>query len=126
VVTHSVGQVQVGELMATYCGKQTSTANHRGEPVYGVSQLLLARGGFAALLALDLPPAVRTAVDQALVYHRAADHSGGNYRVLTNLAAQLLATGAQRELPQLDEKLYFEVFAPPAAAPVARRSGRAR
>lgn len=54
------------------------------------------------------------------------EHSGGNYRVLTNLAAQLLATGAQRELPQLDEQLYFEVFAPPAAAPAARRAPRTR
>jgi type II secretory pathway predicted ATPase ExeA len=74
------------------------------------------------LLASAGNPALMTpAMKQTL-----CDHSGGNYRVLTNLAAQLLATGAQRELPQLDEKLYFEVFAQPAAAPVARRAGRAR
>jgi type II secretory pathway predicted ATPase ExeA len=74
------------------------------------------------LLASAGNPALMTpALKQTL-----CDHSGGNYRVLTNLAAQLLATGAQRELPQLDEKLYFEVFAQPAAAPVARRAGRAR
>jgi type II secretory pathway predicted ATPase ExeA len=74
------------------------------------------------LLASAGNPALMTpALKQTL-----CDHSGGNYRVLTNLAAQLLATGAQRELPQLDEKLYFEVFVPPAAAPVARRAGRAR
>ena len=35
-----------------------------------------------------------------------------NYRVLTTLANELLTTAAQRELPELDEKLYFEVFAP--------------
>jgi hypothetical protein len=34
----------------------------------------------------------------------------GNYRVLTNLAAELLAHAARRELTQLDEKLFFEVF----------------
>jgi general secretion pathway protein A len=74
------------------------------------------------LLATAGNPAMMTpALKQTL-----CDHSGGNYRVLTNLAAQLLATGAQRELPQLDEKLYFEVFAQPTTAPAARRAGRAR
>jgi type II secretory pathway predicted ATPase ExeA len=38
------------------------------------------------------------------------DHAVGNYRVLTNMAAELLATAAQRELTQLDEKLYLELF----------------
>ena len=55
------------------------------------------------------------------------DHCGGNFRVLTNLAAQMLAVGAQRELPQLDEKLYFEVFdARAASAPAKTRAARAR
>lgn len=44
-----------------------------------------------------------------------ADHAGGNYRTLTTLAGELLTVAAQRELSQLDEKLYFEVFAPPQA-----------
>ena len=39
-----------------------------------------------------------------------ADHAMGNYRVLTNLAAEILAHAAQRELTTLDEKLFFEVF----------------
>jgi len=43
------------------------------------------------------------------------DHAVGNYRVLTSMAAELLATAAQRELTQLDEKLYLEVFEPPAS-----------
>ena len=41
------------------------------------------------------------------------DHAAGNYRILTSLAAELLAVAAHRELPLLDEKLYLEVFAPP-------------
>lgn len=41
------------------------------------------------------------------------DHAAGNYRILTTLAAELLAAAAQRELPLLDEKLYLEIFAPP-------------
>jgi type II secretory pathway predicted ATPase ExeA len=42
-----------------------------------------------------------------------ADHAMGNYRALINMAADLLAAAAQRQLNQLDEKLYLEVFASP-------------
>jgi len=45
------------------------------------------------------------------------DHALGNYRVLTGMAADLLAAAAQQELTQLDEKLYLQVFATPAAKP---------
>jgi type II secretory pathway predicted ATPase ExeA len=42
------------------------------------------------------------------------DHAVGNYRVLTGMAGELLATAAQRELTQLDEKLFLEVFGAPS------------
>lgn len=42
-----------------------------------------------------------------------AEHAAGNYRVMMNLAEELLVTAAERELDKLDEKLFFEVFAPP-------------
>jgi type II secretory pathway predicted ATPase ExeA len=48
------------------------------------------------------------------------EHALGNYRVLTTMAGDLLAVAAQRELPQLDEKLYLEVFAPPRSAAPAK------
>jgi len=48
------------------------------------------------------------------------DHALGNYRVLTTMAAELLALAAQQELTQLDEKLYLEVFA--TAPPRSRKS----
>ena len=38
------------------------------------------------------------------------DHAAGNYRVLTTMSAQLLSAAVQRQVPLLDEKLYFEVF----------------
>ena len=41
------------------------------------------------------------------------EHAMGNYRVLCTMAGELLATAAQQERMQLDEKLYFECFAPP-------------
>ncbi len=46
-----------------------------------------------------------------------AEHAAGNLRILHGLAADLLAAGAQREVTQLDEKLYLEVFAPPTEKP---------
>jgi len=56
--------------------------------------------------------------------HTLCDHAAGNYRVLTTLAAELLAAAAQRNLPQLDEKLYLEVFAPPETATPRRTPPR--
>ena len=52
------------------------------------------------------------------------DHAAGNYRILTTLAAELLAAAAQRDLAQLDEKLYLEIFAQPEAPAPRRASAR--
>ena len=53
--------------------------------------------------------------------HTLCDHAAGSYRILTTMAAELLAAATQRELPQLDEKLCLEVFAQPEA-PAPRRT----
>ncbi|MHB0960749.1 MAG: ExeA family protein [Pirellulaceae bacterium] len=47
------------------------------------------------------------------------DHAAGNYRVLMTMGADLLAAGMAREMEQLDEKLYLELYQShrPAAAP---------
>jgi general secretion pathway protein A len=53
-----------------------------------------------------------------------ADHAAGNFRVLMNLADELLAVAADRELARLDEKLFLEVFTQtprPKAAPAKKR-----
>lgn len=49
------------------------------------------------------------------------DHAMGNYRLLTTMADNLLAVGAERELSELDEKLYFDVFAQDPANKPTRR-----
>jgi general secretion pathway protein A len=49
------------------------------------------------------------------------DHALGNYRAMTTIASNLLTVAAERDLRQLDEKLYFEVFAPEGRKP--RRAG---
>ena len=72
---------------------------------------LLAQAGNASLMTQQLR-------------HTLCDHAAGNYRILTTLAAEWLAVGAQREVAQLDEKLYLEVFAPPDCKPQRRVGSR--
>lgn len=57
------------------------------------------------------PHLMSTALKETLV-----DHSAGNLRILNNMAAELLATGARNEVSQLDEKLFLQLFSrqPPA------------
>lgn len=50
-----------------------------------------------------------------------ADHATGNYRVMTNLASELLSVAMDRDLPKLDEKLYLEVFQQAARAKPASK-----
>jgi len=39
-----------------------------------------------------------------------SEHAAGNYRLLMNMANELLLLAASREIPQVDEKLFFEAF----------------
>lgn len=41
------------------------------------------------------------------------EHAAGNYRIMTTMAGEVLATATMQERPQLDEQLYFECFAQP-------------
>ncbi len=45
------------------------------------------------------------------------EHALGNHRSLVVMADELLAHAARHELERLDEKLYFEVYNPPAVVP---------
>lgn len=65
---------------------------------------LLATAGNAGLMTQELKTVL-------------CDHAVGNYRVVTGMAGELLATAAQRELTQLDEKLFLEVFGAPSSRP---------
>ena len=62
---------------------------------------LLAAAGNSALMTTELKTTL-------------AEHSAGNYRVLMNLADELLCEAGERELAQLDETLFLDVFQPPA------------
>lgn len=72
IVTHSVGQLRVNGFLLSYHGHQHQTRNARGELVYAGSDLLVARGGYAELLALDLAREVRQAIEYARIFDTAA------------------------------------------------------
>lgn len=76
------------------------------EQLAGCLNHLLASAGNASLMTAELKATL-------------CDHAVGNYRVLTGMAAELLATAAQRELTLLDEKLFLELFGSPAARSTA-------
>lgn len=54
------------------------------------------------------------------------EHAAGNLRVLMTMADQLLAEGLKREVAQLDESLYLEVFSVPASTPPSAKRGKTR
>lgn len=70
--THSVGQVMINGVLLSYHGVQQHNRNPRGELVYGGSDLLVVRGNFDCLLALDLVESVKLAIQQAVQFDRAA------------------------------------------------------
>jgi type II secretory pathway predicted ATPase ExeA len=53
-----------------------------------------------------------------------ADHAQGNPRALMNIAGELLAVAAQREVRQIDEKLFLDITAPPVTE--TKAAGRRR
>lgn len=72
VKTCSVGQVIVGDLVATYCGTQRLTKDNEGGSAYGGSDLIVVKGAFEDLNRLRLSKEVQLAIAQAQTYDRAA------------------------------------------------------
>jgi type II secretory pathway predicted ATPase ExeA len=72
---------------------------------------VVAAAGNAQLLA----PAVITAL---------AEHAAGNYRTLVQMAHELLIAAAERDARQIDEKLFFEIFALPQEPPPTPKAKR--
>ncbi|WP_253700206.1 DUF3182 family protein [Cupriavidus pauculus] len=72
VQTFSVGQVEIGDLRASYCGTQDLTPDNRGQLVYGGSTLRVVRGTLEDLLAHPVEAHLRDAVRAAVAYHAAA------------------------------------------------------
>lgn len=89
----------IGDHLFSYCGEQHLTQDGQGEEVYGGSDLLVVPGDYAALLKLDLPEDVREAIEQALVFDRAANEAYPGFfasRRNYDIAQGLDSTGQRR------------------------------
>ena len=75
IVTYSVGQVRVGELLATYYGIQSLTKDNSAADVYGGSALIVARDDYDALLKLDIAPNVQRVIGKARAYEAAVSEA---------------------------------------------------
>jgi hypothetical protein len=71
VRTLSVGQIAVDGVAVTYYGTQRVTKDNLGRSVYGGSDLVCVRGGWAALEALVMDADVQSAVAEAIMYDNA-------------------------------------------------------
>jgi hypothetical protein len=77
VTTRSVGLTTIGDRRLAYHGTQQSVTNNHGRSVYGGSQLICVRGGWAELDALPMDAEARLAVSQARAYdYNAAQFAG--------------------------------------------------
>jgi general secretion pathway protein A len=84
----------------------TEAASH--EELLELLRHALSKAGNATLMTADLMDTL-------------VDHSMGNYRLLMNIGAELLAYGMANEVAQLDEKCYLEVFQPKHSRPVLKK-----
>ena len=71
IVTYSVGQVRVGDLLASYYGTQSLTKDNSAADVYGGSTLVVARGDYDDLLKLGIAPNVQRVIAKARAYEAA-------------------------------------------------------
>jgi len=72
VTTRSVGYTLVGDRTIAYHGMQRSVTNNHGLSVYGGSDLICVRGGWAELENLPMDAEARLAITQARTYDRNA------------------------------------------------------
>jgi type II secretory pathway predicted ATPase ExeA len=75
-----------------------------------------AREELCELLSHALSKAGNASLMTAELMDTLVDHCGSNYRLLMTMGAELLSHGMAREVEQLDEKFYFEVFQPTRSA----------
>jgi len=76
------------------------------------------------LLGYALSKAGNPALMTAELMETLVDHSAGNYRLLMTMGAELLSHGMAREVDQLDEKLYLEVFHPTRTLPASKKKAK--
>lgn len=106
-------------LTVVLCGDGRLTQQFRQDDLLPIASRIRARLTLDYLSPKELNDWLRHALEQAGqpqlidpdVIATLSEHAAGNLRVLTNMANELLEMATRRELPKIDQKLYFEVFA---------------
>jgi len=114
-------------LFALLCGDQRLPERFRTPALLPLGSRLRARLALGPLAPEELQAYLAFSLEQAgspqllapELLQTLVTHAAGNLRVLTHMAAELLAVAAERNLPRLDEALYFQVLVP---TPRSRRT----
>jgi general secretion pathway protein A len=117
-------------LTVVLCGDARLTQQFRHQDLLPIASRIRARLTLDYLSPKELLEWLQHALAQAghprlmnaEVMTTLTEHAAGNLRVLATMANELLAIAALREIPQIDQKLYFEVF---AAHPRPKLKGQA-
>ncbi len=84
----------------------------------------VAREQLAELLRHALAKAGNASLMSAELIDTLVDHAAGNYRLMMTLGGELLAYGISREVAQLDEKCFLELYQPPRTHSPAKKKAR--
>jgi general secretion pathway protein A len=118
-------------LTIVLCGDPRLTQQFRSDELLPIASRIRVRLTLDYLTPKELHDWLQHALDKAGNPHlltpevktTLAEHAAGNLRVLTTLGNELLALAVHRQLGQIDQKLYLEVFAsqprPKLKAPTA-------
>jgi len=107
-------------LTIVLCGDSRLTQQFRREELLPIASRIRVRLNLDYLTPKDLLDWLHHALDQAgapqlmtpELMTTLTEHAAGNLRVLATMGNDLLTLGAKREIATLDQKLYFEAFAP--------------
>jgi type II secretory pathway predicted ATPase ExeA len=105
-------------LTTVICGDMRLPERFRSTALVSLGSRIQVRLVLEPLGRDDLLNYLEHALDQAGAPHlmtkplmeTLVDHASGNLRLLNTMAAELLVRGAQKEVKQLDEKLFLQVF----------------
>lgn len=117
-------------LTVVLAGDARLTAKFRTDELVPLGSRIRIRLNLEPLSSVQLADSLRHAIAQAGNSHlmtdelirTLADHAAGNRRALMSMAWELLEAAAGRDIPKLDEKLYFEVFSSTPSAPLKREA----
>jgi type II secretory pathway predicted ATPase ExeA len=107
-------------LTTVVCGDNRLPQRFRSYQLLSLGSRIRTRLKLDPLEPADLMEYLEHSLDEAGAHHLMSqqlkntlcEHAAGNLRLLANMAAELLAAGANRNLATLDESLYLELFSP--------------